>query len=131
MPVTLLIRNETLGPSATDRSREWEFSDERITVRELIRRWVYEEVGDCNLGLRDAPIAPGHQGWVRLPDDGGARRGPELDWRREFEVATRAYEQRRILVLAGPRQTESLDEVVLLRPETEIVFLQLTEIVGR
>lgn len=118
MPVTLTIRNEVLGPASVDHSYEWDFSEERITVRELIRRWVYEQVDDRNRVLRDAPNSPGC-------------RSTELDWRREFEVATRAYEQQRILVLVGARQTGSLDEVVVLSPGTEITFLQLTEIVAR
>lgn len=131
LTVTLTIRNQRPGLSGDDQSYEWEFSDERVTVRELIRRWVYEEVDDYNRGLRDAPLAPGTWAWVRIPDADMPPPSRSIDWRKEFDVALTAYERRAILVLVGPRETESLDEIITLTSGTEVTFLQLTPIVGR
>ncbi|MBL0922312.1 MAG: hypothetical protein IBJ10_09320 [Phycisphaerales bacterium] len=131
MTFTVTIRNQRPGLCGDDRPCEWEFSDERVTVRELIRRWVYEEVDDYNRGLREAPIAPGAWAWVRVPDADLPPPSRSIDWRREFDAALAAYERRAILVLVGPRETLSLDEVVTLASGTEVIFLQLTPIVGR
>jgi hypothetical protein len=50
MPATLTIRDET---TTGDTLHEWslDFLTERITVRELIRSRVYQEVQDYNLRL--------------------------------------------------------------------------------
>jgi hypothetical protein len=48
MTVTLRIRDETTSGDVYD-ERSLEFPTERITVRELIRERVYQEVQDFNL----------------------------------------------------------------------------------
>lgn len=130
MPTTLTIRDET---AAGQTLHQWslEFLTERVTVRELIRSRVYQEVQDYNLrqptvfrGLvrpADAQVQPDG---VRLPH------GRQVDWKAQFENACAAFEQNRVLILLGDRQAESLDEEIEIKPGTEATFVQLVPLVG-
>jgi len=130
MTTTLTIRDET---AAGQTLHQWslEFLTERVTVRELIRSRVYQEVQDYNLrkptvfrGLvrpADAQVLP--EGF-RLPS------GRQIDWKAQVEKAYTAFEQNRVLILVGNRQAESLDEEIEIRPGTEATFVQLVPLVG-
>ena len=135
MPATLTIRDESTAGAEQHRFT-LDFPTERITVRELIRERVYQEVQDYN---RNKPAT--FRGLVQPTDAevalngrgaGGfkVKAGREIDWKAQFEKACEAYERNRILVLAGDRQTESLDESIDIQRETEVTFLRLVPLVG-
>lgn len=102
---------------------------ERMTVRELIRLRVREEVARYN-------AAPGERfdGLVRpeggrIASDGYRMREPHrIDWERQAAVAEDAFGRNGFVVLAGDRQLEDLDEEVDL--DTELVFIKLVPLVG-
>jgi hypothetical protein len=121
MPATLTIRDETASGQTL---HEWslEVLTERVTVRELIRSRVYQEVQDYNR-LQPAEF----RGLVR-PADTKSRR--QIDWKAQAELAFAAFEQNRVLVLIDDRQAESLDEEVVVRPGTQATFVQLVPLVG-
>lgn len=130
MSVTLTVRDERTDGGLSD-TLVLEFLTERITVRELIRSRVYQEVQDHN---RKKP--PRFRGLVQpeaaetrlnAPRDGRPR---EVDWKRQFEVACQAFERRGFLVLVGDRQATSLDEEIVIAPDTEVSFLKLVPLVG-
>jgi hypothetical protein len=130
MPATLTIRDEsTVG----EKLREWslEILAERITVRDLIRSRVREEVQDYNLrqpeffrGLVAPTDAEQTLNGFKL------RKGQQIDWMRQFHKALEAFEQNRVLILVGDRQTESLDEEIEITPGAEVTFLRLIPLVG-
>jgi hypothetical protein len=130
MPATLLIRDET---TAGDLWPAWslELLTERITVRELIRSRVYQEVQDFNL-KRPQPV----RGLVQPTDaeatlNGYQLRTPRLiDWKSQFEKAITAFNRLQILVLVNDRQVESLDEEIEVKPGTTVTFLRLAMLVG-
>jgi hypothetical protein len=104
---------------------------ERITVRELIRSRVYQEVQDYNLktpeyfrGLVEPADAEKTLNGMKM------KKGRQLDWRKQFEVALEAFEANRILILVNERQAESLDEEIVIEPETRVSFLRLVPLVG-
>jgi hypothetical protein len=129
MSVTLTIRDETLSGEPL---REWvlELPEEKITVRELIRSRVYQEVQDYN--LRQGPV---FQGLIQPEEAEKAlngwklRKARQLDWKRQYERAIEAFEKNQILILVNDRQTESLDEEVV-GSQTQVTFLRLTPLVG-
>lgn len=136
MSITLTIRDAGLVPGDEDHVFELEFPSESVTVRELIRARVYQEVDDYNRNVRTGREPVRYSGLV-TPDAAerelnGERRvkRTEVDWRLQFEAATTAYEQRRILVLVGDHQTQALDETIWLRHDTEVTFLRLMPLVG-
>lgn len=110
------------------------FPTEVITVRELIRERVYQEVDDYNRRAErnDAVF----RGLVEPSDAERTlngfkpRGGRRIDWKEQFERACAAYESCHVLVLAGDRQTESLDERITLTRGVEVTFLKLVALVG-
>lgn len=133
---TLTVRDENLSPGGEDHVFELEFPTESITVRELIRERVYQEVDDYNCAIRSKTPPARYQGLVQ-PTEVEERLNPdrpshkkEVNWKKQFDLAIQAYEQRQILVLVGNRQTESLDEVIRISHGTEVTFLRLVMLVG-
>lgn len=130
MPATLTVRDES-----TDGKTFHEFAlevlTERITVRELIRSRVYQEVQDYNL-RQSGPF----RGLVQPTDierslnDPKQRKARRIDWKQQFERAVEAFESRRVLILVNDRQVDSLDEEIEVRPDTTVTFLKLTLLVG-
>ena len=108
-----------------------EFLTERVTVRELIRGRVYQEVTEHNarqaLGrpmlVEPAPVERALNGERRAA-------GRRVDWERQYELALRAFEGNGFLLFAGGRQLLDLDEEIELRHDTEISFLRLVPLVG-
>ncbi len=113
---------------------ELTFPTEKITVRELIRERVYQEVQEYN---RKAGLAGGVFTGLVQPTESErelngyrVRKGKDVNWKAQFEKACEAYDANRILVLVGDRQTESLEETIELTRGTEVTFLRLVMLVG-
>jgi hypothetical protein len=133
MAATLTVRDETPAGSV---SEPWslEFLDESITVRELIRERVYQEVQDYN--LKNNSALP-YRGLVQpegleksLNPHGTGAKVRTIDWKKQYDKALEAFETNRILILIDDRQAESLDESFTIGPETAVTFLRLTLLVG-
>lgn len=130
MSGTLTIRDESLSG---DPLREWELelAAEKISVRELIRSRVYQEVQDYN--LKHGQV---YHGLVQPEDaektlNGWKLKKPRLlDWKKQFERALEGFESNRILILINERQAESLDEEFTIASGTSVTFLRLTPLVG-
>lgn len=103
-----------------------------ITVRELIRTRIFEEVQRFNLA---APSGP-YVGFVQPTDAEVAvkgvrvRPGRKLDWHQQAEAALAAFAVQRLLVLVDDRQALSLDQEIEVHDSTEVTFLNLVPLVG-
>jgi hypothetical protein len=130
MPTTLTVRDETTS-GGTLHEFALELLTERITVRELIRSRVYQEVQDYN---RRQPEV--FRGLVQPTDAEKALNGYKLrnkrtiDWKKQYDKAIEAFEANGIVILVDDRQVESLDEEIVVRPDTRVSFLRLTMLVG-
>lgn len=108
-----------------------DFLTERITVRELIRSRVYQEVNDYNTQRPDY-----FQGLVKPVDaeeslNGYKLRKPrQLDWEQQFEKAITAFEQNGFLILVDDEQVTELEEEIVILPGTSVTFLKLVPLVG-
>lgn len=139
MPITLTVQDQTTAGKVTD-SITLEFLTERITVRELIRSRVYQEVQDHNLKLgrpgADAARAQAFRGLVQPEPTEAKLNAPrknkprEIDWKAQFEVAVKAFEQNRVLVLVGDHQCESLEEEIVVDAAKPVAFMRLVPLVG-
>ncbi|MCH8829614.1 MAG: hypothetical protein IID45_08560 [Planctomycetes bacterium] len=130
MPTTLTIRDETTSGKLTN-ELTLELLTERISVRELIRSRVYQEVKDYNVrqpeqfrGLVKPTDAEETLNGFRLK----ARR--QIDWKPQFEQALHAFETNQIFILINDRQAETLAEEFDVRPDTSVTFLRMTMLVG-
>lgn len=133
----LTVRDETAVGSVTN-ELTLDVLSESITVRELIRSRVYQEVQDYNLRQRqpgeatfrglvtptDAERALNGAGGVRL------RTPREIDWKQQFDKACDAFCRNGFFILIDDRQAESLDEVIMLRHDTKVSFVKLVPLVG-
>lgn len=132
MAATLTVYDETTGGERGD-PIVLEFLTENITVRELIRERVYQEVQDFNLNQANSPV---FRGLVQPTDAEQALNGYQLkkarqiDWQQQFDKATQAFDAGSVLVIVNDRQAESLEERVTIAPGTEVSFLKLVPLVG-
>lgn len=131
MSATLTVRDETLDGRL---AHEWSLDvlSERLTVRELIRSRVYQEVQDYNVrrphtwrGLVQPSAEERH-----LNHEPGPRTFKPIDWKRQFDLACEAFESGRMLILIGDAQADALDEEFTVRPGNAVTFLRLTALVG-
>jgi len=127
---TITIRDETLtGEPIAEHPLD--LLTERVTVRELIRSRVYQEVQDYN---RRQPET--FQGLVQPTDAEQTLNGfhvrdhRQIDWKKQFDRACDAFERNGFFVLVDQRQPESLDEEITVGPDTRVSFVKLVPLVG-
>lgn len=132
MPATLTVYDESTTGGRSE-PIVLEFLTEEITVRELIRQRVYQEVQDYNLAKTKAPV---FNGLVQPTDaektlNGYKLKKPRLiDWNQQYDNAIAAFEKGSVLVIVNDRQAESLDERVTIDPSTDVSFLKLVLLIG-
>jgi hypothetical protein len=130
MPTTLTVRDETTS-GGTLHEFALEVLTERITVRELIRSRVYQEVQDYN---RRQPEV--YRGLVQPTDAemtlNGCkpRKARTIDWKKQYEKAVEAFQTNGVLILVDDKQAESLEDEIVVAPDTRVSFLRLTPLVG-
>jgi len=128
---TLVVRDETSSGERTH-SIALEFLTERITVRELIRSRVFQEVKDYNTRLPEV-----FQGLVQpeafertLNGFRKMRDRKAIDWEKQFARAIEGFETNQIIILVDDRQAEGLEEEIVITPETTVSFVRLVPLVG-
>jgi hypothetical protein len=130
---TVTIHDETLSGERSE-ALTLDFLTERITVRELIRSRVYQEVQDHN---RKKPET--FRGLVQPTEAERTLNGTEyklrdrrkdVDWKQQFARACDAFARNGFFVLVDERQVESLDEEIVLRADTRVSFVKLVPLVG-
>jgi hypothetical protein len=130
MAATLTVRDETTA-GQTLYEFALEVLTERLTVRELIRSRVYQEVQDYNLRRPEQFRSLVQPTDAEQTLNGFKLKKPrQIDWKKQYEMAVEAFEVNRFLILVDDRQAESLDEEIVINPETRVSFLKLTPLVG-
>jgi hypothetical protein len=134
MAVTVTIKDES-GSGRVAGALTLDGIDERITLRDLVRTRVREEVARYNSQREDGcggifaglvmpegaePVRDG----FRMP----ARR--VIDWEQQADQAVRAFTKNGFFVLVGDRQVTGLDEELRLTAGSDIRFIRLVQLVG-
>ena len=132
MLTELLIRDETTASlGKTEHSFTVHVSGERISLRELIRLRVTQEVEDFN--SRQPAV---FRMLVQPNDTEKTLNGFKFHKPRpvnpitQYEKAIEAFEGNGFIVLVDDYQIESLETEIVFRPETSITFLKLVPLVG-
>ncbi len=135
MAATLMVRDETSSGDVYH-ERPLEFPTERITVRELIRERVYQEVQDFNLKRGENVF----RGLVQPTDAERVINGKPteyrlkshrtIEWKSQFEKAIEAFDRNAYLILIDDKQAESLDQEFVIGHGTLVSFVKLTLLVG-
>ena len=104
---------------------------DRITIRELIRTRVRDEVARYN--LRPHPLFRG----LVAPDgaaqeaEGYRLRTPHrIDWERQADVAIDAFGRNGFFIMVDGRQVTDLDEEISVGKTSEVAFVKLVQLVG-
>jgi hypothetical protein len=133
MSTTLKIRDETTLSLGGDEEEGFtlEVLTARITVRDLIRTRVANEVRDYNLsqpeyfrGLVQPTDAESTLNGFRM------RKRRKIDPEKQFELALRAFYTNGFILLVDDKQVEELEEEIEVRPDTTVTFLKLVPLVG-
>jgi hypothetical protein len=127
----IVIRDQTLTGDTTH-ELTLDVLTEHLTVRELIRGRVYQEVQDYNRRLATARggETPAEFRGLVTPTPNRPRTTREVDWREQFDRACEAFERNGFFLLIDDRQAESLDEEIILRHDTAVSFVKLVPLVG-
>lgn len=134
MAVTVTIKDES-GSGRVAGALTLDGIDGRITLRDLVRTRVREEVarynsrreegrGDIFAGLVMPEGAEPTRDGFRMP----ARR--VIDWEQQADQAVRAFTKNGFFVLVGDRQITDLDEELHLTADSDIRFIRLVQLVG-
>jgi len=132
MLTELLIRDETTASlGKTEHTFTVHVSGGKISVRELIRQRVLQEVEEFN------SRQPAVFRMLVQPNDtertlnGFKFHKPRLvDPVTQYERAIEAFEGNGFIVLVDDRQIEGLDTEIALHPDTSVTFLKLVPLVG-
>jgi hypothetical protein len=130
MTHAVTIYDETVPGTKTKRFT-LENLTERMTVREIIRARIYQEVQDFNQKLPEL-----FNGLVQPTDAERTLNGFKfskprpLNWERQYHTAVEQFGRNGFIVLIGDRQAESLDEHFTVAADTEVSFLKLMPLVG-
>jgi len=126
------IRDETASGSVTN-ELSLDVLTERVTVRELIRSRVYQEVQDYN---RQRSTGTDFHGLVTPTDSEKTLNGTrprndrEINWKLQFEKACDAFERNGFFILIGDKQAQELDEEIVLPHNMTVSFVKLMPLVG-
>lgn len=130
MSVALKVRDET---SSGEITMEFELTvlSEKITIRDLIKKRVFDEVDNYNKNAPDM-----FRGLVQPSESEKAVNGFKLkkrkkvDREKQFQMAAEAFGTSSLIVIVNDRQAESLDEEIIIGPRTLVSFLKLVPLVG-
>jgi hypothetical protein len=130
MPATLTIHDETTSGQKTN-TFTLDCLTEKITVRELIRARIYQEVQDYNQkepeyfrGLVEPTNAE------RVLNGYKIKAKRKIDWQEQYQRALEAFDRNGFFVLVGDRQADSLDQEFKVKVDTEVSFVKLVPLVG-
>jgi hypothetical protein len=107
------------------------FQSNKVTVKEIIETRVIQEVNTYNKKKPEY-----FHGLVQPVDAEKTLNGYKLKTRKEVDpekqvyIALDAFKKNNFFVLIDSYQSESLEQVVTLKADTEINFLKLTPLVG-
>jgi hypothetical protein len=135
MSVTVTVRDETTSGDLCHEA-PLEFPSERITVRDLIRERVYQEVQDFNRKRGERIF----RGLVQPTDSERILNGNRteyrlkkhrpIQWKPQFEKAIEAFNRNGFFILIDNKQAESLEQEFVIGPQTEVSFVKLTLLTG-
>jgi hypothetical protein len=126
----ITVHDETTSGGRTN-ELTLEFLDDQITVRELIRSRVYQEVTEYNARMPEyfrGLVQPTDA--ERVLNGYRVRERRRLDWEAQYKKAVAAFRGNGFMILVDDRQVTELDAVVALKHDSVVTFLKLVPLVG-
>jgi hypothetical protein len=108
-----------------------DFLTEVVSVRELIRARVYQEVTEYNANRPTRFRGLVQPGETERRLNGSRPHQPRrIDWETQYAKALDAFGRNGFLLLVDDVQLTELDEQVTLHHDTKVTFLRLVPLVG-
>jgi hypothetical protein len=122
-----------IDESTLSQKRTWtlEILEESLSLRELIRSRIYQEVIEFN-----AKQSPYFQGLVQPTGAESSLNGyrfksaQTINWQAQYKKAIEAFQRRGYIVLIDDQQADVLDTQITLHPGSEVTFFKLVPLVG-
>lgn len=111
---------EQTGAGAPLRDLSFDRFTERLTVREMLRAYVYEGVNEANAR---AALTPATQP--------GRSTGERVDWEAQCTNVLNAFAEGRIIVIVEGVHLRSLDDEFELALDSPVTLLRLVPLEGR
>lgn len=130
MSTTLTIHDETTSGQKT-RIIALDWSATRMTVREIIRARIDQEVQDYNQHQPEhfrglvAPIESDP-----TPHGYKLRQHRQIDGQQQFQRVLEAFDHKGFQVMVGDQIAQSLDQEFEVRADTDVGFVKLTPLVA-
>lgn len=112
-------------------TRRLEVPSANITLRDLIRQRIREEVEDFNSKQADVfsgLIQPTET--ERVLNGYRLKTPRQLSWENQYHKALEAFEKNGFFVIVDGHQVEELEEVIPLHESSEVHFLKLVPLIG-
>ena len=130
MPTTLRVNDETTSGQKTN-TFTLACLRERLSVRELIRARIFQEVQDFNQHEQECfrgLVAPVE---AERTDQGyRLRHRRKIDWEQQFHRALEAFEHKGFFVLVRDQVAQNLDQEFDVGIGAEVYFVKLAPLVG-
>lgn len=131
---TLTIRDQTIGDHSNNEF-SLSCSADNLTVRELIKNRIAQEVSDYNsrIKLDSAATFNGLVQPAEVEKATNVKKNAKIDfvdWREQFDKAIDAFQKNQVFILVDDKQVEHLDEQIAIGENTVICFLKLVPLVG-
>jgi hypothetical protein len=128
MATITIVDESTAGEKST-----WnlDFLNETVSLRELIRQRIYQEVTEYNAkktGYFHGLVQPTQA--ERTLNSYHLTTAHKLDWQAQYEKAIDAFTRHGYIVLVNDQQVADLDAVLTLHAGTEVTFFKLVPLVG-
>jgi hypothetical protein len=141
---TLTIVDEKLGGGGQKVvAMTIECLDENMSVKDIIRERIYQEVSDYNQRIDTESDSPAPKFLVTPTElekklnnktsklaPGKAKKQKFVNWEKQYELACSAFESNGFFVLIADKQASDLEEIFTIAVDTEISFIKLTPLVG-
>ena len=128
----ILIKDTTLSGKATN-TVEVEFSEQEVSVQEIIEQRVAAEVANYNKrkeeyfnGLVQPTATERTLNGYKFKD----RNRKSIDVEKQIYIALDAFQKNAYFILVDDQQVEDLDQRIFLKEGSAISFLKLTPLVG-
>jgi hypothetical protein len=137
MAALLRVVDEQFGSGQSGRRTgvDLQLASERVSAREIIRSRVAAEVEEIKL-RKQVPARSyiiERASWepeLNAIGTHAQRKAASMDVDAEIESATAAFSRGRFIMLLDDRQIDDLDQMVGLRPDSEVVFVHLMPLKG-
>jgi len=125
----LMVRDEN-GLGTIFHELRLSFDRVEVSVRDVITERVIQEVARYNQSMSDYRHNLVQPTEVEQRLNGVAKQQAKVNVDKQIAIALKAFESNGFFILVDDSQVDDLDEVVTIKPHTQVSFIKLTPLVG-